>query len=65
MKTKFKTFDPYTEQVFNRYYRYSSDELLNKWLEENPEVELVSWQTTPTGNAKEVSITIQYRVLED
>ena len=39
--------------------------VLNEWLEENPDVEIISWQTTPVGAENELYITIQYREWED
>lgn len=37
---------------------------LNKWLEENPNVEVISWQTTPVGDHIEWYITIHYMELK-
>ena len=37
---------------------------INKWLEENPNVEIISWQTTPVGDHIEWYITIHYRELK-
>ena len=63
---KFKTFSPY--QGFNRQhgnYTISATAALNKWLEENPRVEIISWQTTPVGATNELYITIQYKEPRD
>jgi hypothetical protein len=55
---RFKTFTPYTEcgHVIS-----SATIQLNEWLEENPGVEIISWQATPIGNPSELCITIQYK----
>lgn len=34
---------------------------LNQWIEEHPEIEVISWQTTPGGAHNELYITIQYK----
>lgn len=63
MKIKFKTFCPGTA-VTNKVYgpqKHPADYFLNTWLEENPNVELISWQTTPVGTTNEIYITIQYK----
>jgi hypothetical protein len=67
MKIKFKTFNPYTEHDCYHVIKYtvSATSALNKWLKENPNVEIISWQTTPVGTANELYITIQYRELEN
>ena len=66
MKIKFKTFNPYEE---SDYYRgkcwVSATTSLNDWLEKNPNVEIISWQTTPVGTTNELYITIQYRDFEE
>lgn len=62
MKSKFKTFNPYQEQdYYHGKYVVSATAALNKWLEENPNVEIISWQTTPVGTTNEIYITIQYK----
>ena len=66
MKIKFKTFNPYTEHdYYHGKYIVSATLALNKWLEENPNVEVLSWQTTSVGKENELYITIQYRERED
>jgi hypothetical protein len=66
MSIKFKTFNPCTDydRIHGRY-NITAATALNKWLEENPNVEVLSWQTTPVGTANELYITIQYRERED
>jgi hypothetical protein len=65
MNIKFKTFNPYTEHdYYHGKYTVSATSALNKWLEENPNVEVISWQTTPVGDHNELYITIQYRERE-
>ena len=60
--TKFKTFNPYEESDYYRgKYWVSATTALNSWLENNPNVEIVSWQTTPVGTTNELYITIQYK----
>ncbi len=63
MKTKFKTFAPYWEhqQYRGNIYR-SATYALNEWLEENPNAEIISWQTTAVGLGRDndLYITIQY-----
>ena len=62
MKIKFKTFNPSTEHdYYHGKYIVSATAALNKWLEENPNVEIISWQTTPVGTTNEIYITIQYK----
>jgi hypothetical protein len=66
MNIKFKTFNPYTEHDYYHWkYTVSAASALNKWLEENPNVEVLSWQTTPVGKENELYITIQYREPEN
>jgi hypothetical protein len=61
MKIKFKTFNPYQEHdYYQGKYTVSATSALNKWLEENPNVEIISWQTTAVGTTNELYITIQY-----
>ena len=63
---KFRTFSPRVEyeQVGN-YSRsivhVSATVQVNKWLEENPDVEIISWNTTAVGREHELWITIQYK----
>jgi hypothetical protein len=62
---RFKTFNPYQESdYYHGNYTISATTALNKWLEENPRVEIISWQTTPVGTTNELYITIQYRERE-
>lgn len=59
MNTKFKTFESF-ENTIERSKSCSAAEYLNEWLEENPNVEIISWDTCavePHG----VCITIQYK----
>jgi hypothetical protein len=65
MTIKFKTFNPYKESdYYHGNYIVSATSALNKWLEENPYTEIISWQATPVGTANELYIAIQYRELE-
>lgn len=64
MKIKFKTLIPYRTHC-DPIRSYTATEALNKWLEENPNVEIMSWQATSVGDHHELYITIQYRELED
>lgn len=64
MKIKFKTFRPWVERTWQNIHHSATDEL-NKWLEENSDAEIISWQTTSVGNYHELYITIQYRVFEE
>lgn len=62
MKIKFKTFNPYKESDYYKgNYTVSAATALNDWLEKNPNVETISWQTTPVGTTNELYITIQYK----
>ncbi len=67
MNIKFKIFKPYWEWSnragCNTYYH--ADIALNDWLKENPNVEILSWQTTAVGTTNELYITIQYREQEE
>ena len=59
MNIKFKTFESYKSTI-ERSKSCSAAEYLNEWLEENPNVEIISWDTCvvePHG----VYITIQYK----
>ena len=59
---KFKTFSPYWEKVDrNRSVYHTADQVLNEWLEENSNVEIISWQATSIGKDNELYITIQYK----
>lgn len=58
---KFKTFYPYPILIHGYRGTRSATEALNEWLEENPNVEIISWQTTPVGDHNELYITIQYK----
>lgn len=61
---KFKTFKPYIEYDDNeRKLLYPATFQLNEWLEENPNIEIISWQTTAVGSHEdyELCITIQYK----
>ena len=63
MKIKFITFRP--EWEYSEYGRSQTcrtpEVQINDWLEKNPNVEIISWQTTPVGDHNELYITIQYR----
>ena len=63
---KFKTFRPYWEYDGRGHGKVCIDVTLqlNEWLEENPNVEVLSWQATPAGDHNELYITIQYKELE-
>jgi hypothetical protein len=59
---RFRTFKPYNEYDRNGHkVVYSTTIQVNEWLEENPEVEILSWQTTAVGDHSELYITIQYK----
>lgn len=60
---RFRTFKPYTEYDRNGHkVVYSAIIQLNGWLEENPDVEIISWQTTAVGDGDyALWITIQYK----
>ncbi len=67
MKIKFETFRPtweYDERGYDNVCR-SATLQLNEWLAKNPNIEIISWQTTPAGDHNELYITIQYREFED
>ena len=59
--TKFRIFRPGVTTFAGGRVTVSADTNLNEWLEEHPEVEILSWQTTPTGTTNELYITIQYK----
>ena len=59
---RFKTFKPSIEYDGNGHRLvYSATLKLNEWLEENTDVEIISWQTTAIGNPLDLCITIQYK----
>ena len=62
---KFRTFSPSIEyqdhgMFDSRRIELSATYKLNEWLEENPDVEIISWNTTAVGKEHELWITIQY-----
>lgn len=62
MKIKFKTFNPYKESdYYQGNYTVYAATALNDWPKKNPNVEIISWQTTPVGTTNELYITIQYK----
>lgn len=65
MKIKFKTFHPEASTCAHGAFTVTAAGMLNKWLAENPNVEIISWQATPVGTANELYITVQYRELEE
>ena len=60
---RFQTFSPYIgyDAKSDRKVVRSAAYDLNLWLEQNPDVEIISWQTTAVGNEQELHITIQYK----
>ena len=60
---RFKTFKPSIEYDGNGHRLvYSATLQLNEWLEENQDVEIISWQTTAVGDGDyALCITIQYK----
>lgn len=65
MKIKFITFRPIWEYRGRGNVCISPEVQINDWLAENPEVEIIRWQTTAVGDHNELYITIQYRVFEE
>ena len=66
MKIKFKTFYPVQEYgSCAGTYTIVAANVLNRWLAENPNVEIISWQATPVGTTNELYITIQYKEFEE
>ena len=59
MSTKFKTFRPGFTTFCGGKVPVSAAENLTEWLEKHPEIEIISWQTTPIGQTNELYITIQ------
>jgi hypothetical protein len=64
MNIKFKTFQPVYGGVYGVVVKNAAT-VLNEWIEENPIVEIISWQATAVGTDNEIYITIQYREFED
>lgn len=60
MKTKFKIFRPYEENGCI----YNAANILNEWVEENPNVEILSWQCVKMSERNDIQIVIQYREVE-
>ena len=56
MKTKFR--------IVEDGCVYDAASVLNKWLEENPGVEIVSWQCLRMSRSNYIKIVIQYREVE-
>ena len=65
MKIKFRTFRPIWEWQergpSSCNVCISPEVQINDWLAENPNVEIISWQTTAVGDHNELYITIQYK----
>ena len=61
MKIKFITFRPIWEYRGNCNVCISPEGQINDWLKENPDIEIIHWQTCPVGDHNELYITIQYR----
>ena len=65
MSIKFITFCPcHRHDQAHGQYLITATMALNEWLIENPNVEIISWQTTPVGTTNELYITIQYKELD-
>ena len=65
-KYLFKTFNPYTDSdYYHGSYIVSATSALNKWLAENPRVEIIDWKPCAIGAAPELYITIQYKEPEE
>ena len=63
---KFRTFWPYKESRPTLGIVYiSATQALNEWVEENPNIEIIDWKTTPVGDHNELYITIQYKEFEE
>ena len=63
---KFRTFWPHNEYRSARGSVFiSATQALNEWVEENPNIEIIDWKTTPVGDHNELYITIQYRENEN
>jgi hypothetical protein len=59
---KFRTFKPYTDYDGNGHrIVYSATIQINEWLEEKPDVEIISWQATPILAENGLCITVQYK----
>lgn len=62
---KFKTFSPY--QGSDRQhgnYTISATTILNKWLEENPRVEIIDWKSCAVGAARNFILQFSIRSLK-
>ena len=63
---RFKTFSPSIEyqdrgMFDSRRIELSATYQLNEWLEENPDIEIINWNTTAVGKEHELWITTQYK----
>jgi hypothetical protein len=58
--TKFRIFRPGVTTFAGGRVTVGADENLNTWLDEHPNIEVLSWQTCPIGTTNELYITIQY-----
>ena len=61
MKIRFITFRPIREYRDNCNVCISPEVQINDWLKENPDIEIIHWQTTSVGEHRELYITIQYK----
>lgn len=57
---KFRTFYPQVDYEDHRL-SLSATYLLTVWLEENPDVELISWQAVSVGGPSDICIVVQYK----
>lgn len=65
-KYLFKTFSPYNQSDYYRgSYLVSAASALNRWLTENPGVEIIDWKVCAVGTSQELYITIQYKEPEE
>ena len=60
MKIKFITFRPVYGGIYGAVVKDATT-VLNEWLQENPKIEIINWQTLPTRELDEFYITIQYK----
>jgi hypothetical protein len=61
MRTKFIRFTDCWE--YNKQYSkcyYSAAQVLNKWLDENPKVQVVDWKPCSLGESNQLCIVVEY-----
>lgn len=60
MKLRFKTFKPWIDRTGRIHIIHNPTDDLNKWLEENSNIEIIDWKVIQAGDAYEYFIIVSY-----